>query len=70
MFDGKNFGLVDVAIADEIAKHLDNGEPKPKLSDSLRRGVARIMGRNQVAEAQQDDKVQSPAGQEPITNWV
>jgi hypothetical protein len=68
MFDGKHFGLVDVAIAEEIAKHLDNGEPKPKLSDSLRRGLARITKRDEAAQAQPE--AHKPAGQEPIKNWV
>ena len=36
-FDSKNFGLVDLAIAMEIAEMIDDGQPKAKLIDSLRR---------------------------------
>lgn len=69
MFDAKHLGLLDAEIAQEIAKHLDNGEPKPKLSDSLRRGVARIMGRNQAVEQSAEPNA-VPAAQEPLTNWL
>lgn len=36
-FDSKKFGLVDLAIAIEIAKKIDDGQPKPKLIDSVKR---------------------------------
>lgn len=47
MFDSKHLGLVDVAIAMEIANGIDDGQPKPKLSDAIRRGMARIMKRGE-----------------------
>ena len=54
MFDSKHLGLVDAAIAMEIAEKIDNGQPKKKLADSLQQGLARIWRRG--AEVAKYDK--------------
>jgi hypothetical protein len=70
MFEAKNLGLMDAAIANEWAKLLDDGQPKPKLADSIRRGLGRVLGRGEVASPQPDEQTSVPAGQEPLKNWL
>ncbi len=46
LFDSKNPGKLDVSIASELARFLDDGEPKEPLSESVKRGLKRILRRD------------------------
>ncbi|MBC7870244.1 MAG: hypothetical protein H7Y09_05345 [Chitinophagaceae bacterium] len=64
--DNNHFGIVDVAIALEIASKIDDGQPKPKLSDALKTGLARIWGRGAEIVSQADEERCAPSAPNPV----
>lgn len=54
MFDANTH----ISIAMEIAKHIDNGEGKPKLSDSIRKGLQRFTLKQDINDNCPDEQVE------------
>ncbi len=68
ILDAKYLDSVGAAMADEIFKQADDGEPK--LKDSRKRSIARILRGNQAGKTPTVVRTHAAANQEPIKNCV